>query len=396
MKATFVFDTIIMKCGENYYARTLHYELWEKRYIPAFNEISVCTRVKEVEESVIKSQPMLKLVNGPKINVVPVKEYRNIPDALIRNRIIKEKLYSLISKSDLVIVRVPSMLGFFAADICSKLNKPFFLEVVADPWDGYFNHQHWAGKIIAPYMYLKNKIVCANAPFVLYVTDNFLQSRYPNKRGHSVGVSDVILPERDNFTLQRRLLKITNKKKIIKLGMVGNYDLKSKGHIVALKALRLILNEYSTDVVLEVVGAGDDTKLKKKIRNLNIEDNVYLRGTIPSGNDMFNWLDSIDIFLIPSFQEGLPRILIEAFSRGCPSVGSNAGGIPELINKKYLHDKGDYKKFANDVSYLMQSDLEMLKVAKSNFEVSKRYEEDVLNKKREFFYKLVKEDIDDK
>jgi glycosyltransferase involved in cell wall biosynthesis len=51
---------------------------------------------------------------------------------------------------------------------------------------------------------------------------------------------------------------------------------------------------------------------------------------------VFDWLDAIDIYVQPSRQEGLPRALIEAMSRGLPAFGARTGGIPELIDEKFL------------------------------------------------------------
>ena len=37
------------------------------------------------------------------------------------------------------------------------------------------------------------------------------------------------------------------------------------------------------------------------------------------------------MLLLPSFSEGLPRVVMEAFARGRPVVGARAGGIPDIV-----------------------------------------------------------------
>ena len=51
---------------------------------------------------------------------------------------------------------------------------------------------------------------------------------------------------------------------------------------------------------------------------------------------MFELLDECDIYLQPSLQEGLPRSVIEAMSRGCACIGAATAGIPELLESEYV------------------------------------------------------------
>ena len=48
---------------------------------------------------------------------------------------------------------------------------------------------------------------------------------------------------------------------------------------------------------------------------------------------MFEWLDDMDLYIQPSLQEGLPRAVVEAMSRGLPALGAHTGGIPELLGE---------------------------------------------------------------
>ena len=86
---------------------------------------------------------------------------------------------------------------------------------------------------------------------------------------------------------------------------------------------------------------------------------------------IFDYLDNIDIYIQPSKQEGLPRAFIEAMSRGCPSLGSKVGGIPELLNSDCVFHKGSVHEICELLKTLDTK--RMLKEAKTNFEKSKEY-----------------------
>ena len=67
------------------------------------------------------------------------------------------------------------------------------MEVVGCPWDAYWNYS-LKGKIVAPFATYMMKRRVKSAPFVLYVTNKFLQKRYPTK-GKKINCSNVELAE---------------------------------------------------------------------------------------------------------------------------------------------------------------------------------------------------------
>ena len=105
-------------------------------------------------------------------------------------------------------------------------------------------------------------------------------------------------------------------------------------------------------------------------------------------------MDETDIFLCPSLQEGLPRGLVEAMSRGCPSLGAVTGGIPELLGDAYLHSKKDWRKLAGQIVRLTQHPEEMQQCARDNFAVASTFSKEVLDQKRFAFWKAYAQEVE--
>ena len=93
---------------------------------------------------------------------------------IFKYRAITEKVKYEVQKSDYIVARIPSDLGFLAAKYAKKYNKKYMVEVVGCPWDSLRNDS-FLGKLIAPYYYLKQKRTIKHAPYVIYVTNEFLQ-----------------------------------------------------------------------------------------------------------------------------------------------------------------------------------------------------------------------------
>jgi len=385
-KLAFIFDTVMLKDeNDNYYAINLNYKLWEDRYLKVYDEMIVSTRSKNMKYSEIKEKRGYTISNGKNVEIYPATEYNKITDIFFKKRKIKIQLKKIIHQADDVIIRLPSPLGNLACDVCRECGKKYAIEMVTCPWDSYRNHGHWAGKLVAPYMYFQTKKQCKKAKRVLYVTENFLQHRYPTS-GATTNASNVMINESSDGVLEERLKKIKEKDSDYILGLVGSLDLKFKGHMVALKAIKIVKKQYPS-IKIKFLGIGTGEKLKNYIKKEHLEDNVVFDGTLPGGNPVLEWMDSLDILVIPSFQEGLPRVLIEAMSRGCPATGSSAGGIPELIRKDIIHKPGDYKKLASDILKILADKKLMESLAIENFNNAKQYAKENLDLRRNKFWR---------
>lgn len=384
MKALFVFDTVLVKDNDNYYGMTLTYDFFKERYLSSYDEITVTTRAKEKSE--IKGNlEGYKITNGKNVNVEPIEFYHEIPDVIINNKKIKKELTKKIKNNDKIIIRLPSILGIVACNICQRLKKQYLVEMVACAWDGYINHTNPFGKIIAPVIFLETRKCVKKAYKVLYVTNYFLQKRYPTK-GKIISCSDVILKEPDKSVLNRRMTKINNmdKKNEIKLCTVANVGMKYKGHKYVIKAISK-LNKKDHKYKYYLIGNGDQNRLKKYSKGKKVQDDVIFLGSLPH-DKVFDVLDEIDIYIQPSLQEGLPRALLEAMSRACPAFGSNAGGIPELLDSNVIFKKKNVSKIISLLNNISEDKL--IKEANRNYSfVFENYDYKSLINKRKKFYK---------
>lgn len=382
MKVAFIFDTVLVENDSDFYGMTLNYDFFVSRYLSMFNSMIVSTRV--VSSARAKGDVSgYKIVNGPSVEVIPIRTYRDIPDAIRNRKKIIGELEEVIAKSDKVIIRMPSVLGMFATKICKKLKKDYLIELVACPWDGYINHTNPIGKLLAPIMYFKTKGVVSNAPNVLYVTNDFLQRRYPTN-GKSCGCSDVVINEINDLDLQSRLNKMNSldfDKKII-LGTVANVGMKYKGHRYVFEAI-YELKKLGKNFEYRLIGNGDQTRLRTLVKKLGLEQEVIFLGSLPH-KEVFEELKAIDVYIQPSLQEGLPRAVVEAMSLACPVIGSNAGGMPELISQSMIFEK---RKVGQLINILKTMNKETLVVeSKNNFNKAKEFEDNKLTKIRQRFY----------
>lgn len=383
MRCLFVHDLRAHKYAGRYYTTNISYEIWKKRYLTVFDEIEVCCRTIKSKEDISK-----KMVLSDGENII---FNENIPDfmgpeVLINKNVIRE-LSNMIDNADFLIIRIGSFLGSMAIRLCKKKKKPFITEVVSSSWDAYWNHGV-LGKIIAPFCELLEKSDVKKSEYLVYVTNDFLQKRYPSK-GTSISCSNVELAKTDISILEKRLKKIDNLKETIRIGTTAALNVKYKGQQYVIKALYLLKKKGITRFEYELVGGGDDFYLKSLIDKYELNDNVKILGRKPH-NQINDWLDSLDVYIQPSRQEGLPRALIEAMSRGLLCLGARTAGIPELLQNKRVFENSN--KTPEHIAELLEKiNVSMLKKdAKINYEESQKYTEDILEKRRyEFFSKCV-------
>lgn len=128
-----------------------------------------------------------------------------------------------------------------------------------------------------------------------------------------------------NPEVKRKTLEIHPDRPVV--GTVG-WLLPIKGPRILLNAMKRIWRDH-TDAELVFVGKGQlEERLKKDAINMGVSDKVKFLGW---RNDIHEIMPIFDVFVLPSLNEGMGRVLVEAMAASKPIVASHTGGIPDLV-----------------------------------------------------------------
>jgi len=137
----------------------------------------------------------------------------------------------------------------------------------------------------------------------------------------------------------------------IYVGAVGNLR-KAKGYEVLIDAAALVCRKRN-DVRFIILGKGPlEHQLKKKIQHLNLVQNFEFHGFV---EDVYNYIQTFDIVVIPSLWEGFPVVALEAMACGKPVVATEVGDLPEIIQHRVsgiLVEPGNPKDLADSILML--------------------------------------------
>jgi len=340
------------------------------RYLEFFDEICIVSR----SDSQAANKENCDVVVNEKISFIEFPNLSVFHRRFIFRYLYKIKLNLIVNKFSALVIRLPSEIGFLAAEIALQYNIPYVCEVVACPVDAMDGNGSIKALLYKKIIERSMKKAVLNASGALYVTNFFLQKRYPTNgfttNASNVEITDFLPPK-----------KHKNKEKY-KLMLVGNLDSEHKGYDVLYQALDALDTQINFIIEVVLVGYGEKYKIDKAYKNIQL---VYTGGL--RKNQIFNLFEEVDLYLQPSSQEGLPRATIEAMSRGLPCVVSNAGGLPELISSSFVHDKNSPDELAEIILILLGNENLYNTAAIENLACVKQYSSDLLKIKRRNFYK---------
>lgn len=369
MKVLLVTEVRIYVINDKYYASESFSKIL-KRYHTKFGKITLLTRL-------IYTNQIPKGYKDITDYCIEFENSKSIIKSFLPFR--KENIKKLVCESDFIILRVPSIISISIYKYIRKFHKKYMTETMGCAWDAYWNHD-FLGKIVALYGFVSMKKIVYNADYATYVTQEFLQKRYPCKN-KSIGVSNVSINE-----INYKRNYENNPKKEITLLTAAAVDVRYKGQHLVIKAISKIKKDKKIDIKYYLAGSGNQEFLKRMAKKYNVSSNVVFLGNL-SHNELLELMKKIDIYIQPSLQEGLPRSLIEAMSCGCVCLGATTAGIPELLQKECLFKKGKSETIVIAINNIINKDWKQ--ISEENLDKGSLYLENYLDEKRFKYYDYV-------
>jgi glycosyltransferase involved in cell wall biosynthesis len=290
-------------------------------------------------------------------NVVPISLGPKTPAwhrELFHGSVIRETLKK-IEDTDALLVRAPTPL---AAYFHKYLSKPkLWFMIVGDYLEGTDHYQTGSFRDRMIYCYLRYNDIFFQRQIrktPVLVNSPALYDKYVSRAPATYLIRTTTLSEADLF--ERVDTCIGNTLNLLYSGTLSP----AKGLFELLDALKILIDQ-SMDVHLHLVGWEDgkkkpvETALREKARRLHVENHLTIHGKKSIGTELNAMYRMADIFVLPSHNEGFPRVVWEAMANSLPVVATTVGGIPGVLEHQkhaILIPPKDSKEIANAINLL--------------------------------------------
>lgn len=385
MKVLVVGSAHLLKNNQGeYFSQAIYNNAFFERYLQVFRQMKFIGKVRYVDE--VDETKFLK-ISVPNLEICELPWYQGLRQMFRRLPSLVKVYRRALEGCDCYILRVFQIESFFIYLLRNK-KIPYAVEIVNDPEE--WSHLSKATRAMLSYILRK---MAANANGASYVTEETLQRKYPSRiRLHpekdkehyfeshyssgEISRADISEPKKYPMRLEKvRIVHVAN-------AINNNF----KGHKnLILIAERLTKQNHNIDI--DFIGDGSCVQEFQEIaHNLKMEKSIHFIGKISNRDKLLERLKTYDMMVLPTYTEGLPRCLLEAFAMGLPCLSTPVGGIPELLPNQYLFDPDDIAAFAEKIHLLMDNGQELEKMSEQNIQTAQKYVKEILNIRRSSFY----------
>lgn len=291
------------------------------RYLTVFDEVRVLARVATSDRPTAPSPG--SLVEDERVRVRALPDYRGARGIVQHAGAVARTARVAVEDVDAAMLRAP---GYVSQAVRRALgDRPYGVEVVGDPAEVFRTgaSTHPARSLLRRTTTRGLRRLTEQANVVGYVSSVVLPERYPAPRAVATATYSSV-----SLTPESFLTRSPQPRPVRALVTVTSLEQPYKGVDVLLDAL----TRLPTEVTLTIVGDGRlRATLTALVDRLGLADRVRFTGNLPGPAAVREVLAASDAFVLASRTEGLPRAMLEAMAAGLPCVGTDVGGIPELL-----------------------------------------------------------------
>jgi len=252
--------------------------------------------------------------------------------------------------------------GIATALVSRLIKKPFLIKVLGSDINELLGNR-LRRKVIRYALKKANRVIAVSNPLKWKVAE--LGISESKIKVHPNGVDMRKFRTMDKISVRRKLGLPLDGQIIL---FVGNL-VPVKGVNYLLDALHsLISSEYERNPLLLIIGNGDQkTTLQSIAQNYKILEHVSFVGAKPH-DEIPLWINACDILCLPSLNEGMPNVILEALACGKPVVASAVGGIPDMMkhgDNGFLVPPADPIELSRAIQSALEADWISSKISKS-------------------------------
>lgn len=246
--------------------------------------------------------------------------------------------------------------NFLSAVACKVAGVPYLVRTLHGSWEPFSGVDHFKIKAYEyidrfTNKYLVHVLIAVTQKIHFLLTQDYLSKKKAKVICIHNGIDiEALMRGRKGRNIRKEL---DFSEKTVLVGIVGRLT-PIKGHVHLLKAISVLVGK-GNDVHLIVVGDGP---LRSQLECLAVEFKIQKNVTfVGHQSDISDFIEAMDILALPSLNEGIPMVLLEALAMCRPVVASRTGGIPEVIeNGKtgLLIEPGNFLAIAEAIDSLIR------------------------------------------
>lgn len=211
--------------------------------------------------------------------------------------------------------------------------------------------------------------------------------------------SGVETPDTSPFSAWREVPTVSKRFVSLKSQIVNQKVILYVGSIRPIKGLQYLVGAFARvhrkipSAALLIVGDGNDRdRIEQLAERLMVREKIVFAGEIPHA-EALKYYAIADVFVLPSLAEGLPTVVLEAYSAGLPVVATRVCGISEIVRDGvtgYLVAPRNEEELADRIErLLLDRKLAQSMGAASRSEARKYSSEDVVRRLERIYFQLV-------
>jgi glycosyltransferase involved in cell wall biosynthesis len=264
----------------------------------------------------------------PHVHILEEKSFFNLWISLSFSLMLVFKLFRMRKKYNIVHFHGASIPLIICLPLLKLLRKKVIAKVLASRLGTE------AGSLKGKYLFVGNVLA-----WTLRSTDKFIAISQEIADGlKKNGIQPEKIKKITNFADTEKFRPINSQERhILKTALSIDKDIviNFTGRIVERKGVDILVNAFAESMelmpssILIIVGAGpDEDKIKNMASKLGINNKIRFFG---HSREVIKYYHAADIYVLPSYAEGMPNSLLEAMACGLPIIASKIGGVVDVI-----------------------------------------------------------------